>query len=97
MVVEALWTKRALTNLNAELEYYGQINPKLAKDLAEVVKNSIEKLMFMPGVGRAGKLLGSKEFILDKYPFIIAYRVRENILEILAFIHQRRKNVKAFY
>ena len=96
-IVKVLWTKRSISNLEAELNYYGQINPNLAKELSNIVKDSIEKIQFMPGIGREGKKISYREYVLQKYPYIIAYRVRNNVLEVLAIIHQQRKNIKSFY
>jgi toxin ParE1/3/4 len=97
MVVDVTWTKRSLIHLEAELAYYGQINSQLAKELSIIIKNSISKIQNMPGIGQAGKKIGSRELILQTFPYIIVYRVRDNILEILSIVHQKRKNVKSFY
>lgn len=97
MAMNVVWTKRALANLGAELDYYGQINPQRAKELALIIKDSIEKIVHMPGIGRAGKKIGTREFVLDKYPYIPAYRVRNEMVEILAIVDQQRKNVKSVY
>ncbi len=97
MAIAILWTQRAIAHLEAELDYYENIHRKLSKELSHVIKESIEKLKHAPGIGRPGKHMGTREFILSKYPYVIAYRVRDNILEILAFIHQKRKNIQSFY
>lgn len=97
MVIKIVWTKRALLHLKAELEYYGKIDHSLAKELTIEVNNSVKKIADMPGIGRPGKKISIREFILNKYPYVIVYRVRDDILEILAFIHQKRKNIQSFY
>lgn len=97
MAVKVVWTRRALAHLRTELEYYGKIHAKLARELIQLVEEAIEKIALTPGVGRPGKSLGSREFVLSQYPHIIAYRERNNILEILAFIHQKRKNIQSYY
>lgn len=88
------WTKRALSHLEAELDYYGRINPNLAKELSLIVKDSLASISNMPGIGRPGKKIGTRELVLSKYPYVLAYRVRNDVLEILAIIHQNRKNIK---
>jgi toxin ParE1/3/4 len=97
MVVATLWTERAINNLEAELDYYGRINPTLAKEISIIMKDSVTSIANMPGIGRPGKKLGTRELVLNKYPYIIAYRVRNETLEILSVIHQHRKNIRAFY
>lgn len=34
-----LWTKRALSHLQAEIDYYGKINPALAKELTDLTSS----------------------------------------------------------
>ena len=97
MALNILWTKRALANLESELDYYGQINPILAKELTLIIQKSINNISHMPAIGCAGKKIGTREFIVDKYPYILAYRVRNDVLEILAIIHQKRKNIRSHY
>ena len=92
-----LWTQRSLKNLEAELDYYGAINPILAKELSSIINESVEKIKHLPGIGRSGKHINTREFVLSKYPYIMVYRVRHDILEILTFIHQKRKNIQSYY
>ncbi len=95
--MNVLWTQRAIQHLEAEIDYYGRINPALAKELSLMIKQSIENLSNLPNMGRPGKKIGTRELIVTKYPYIMAYRVRNNVLEVLAIIHQNRKNIKSFY
>ena len=97
MALNILWTKRALANLESELDYYGQINPILAKELTLIIQKSINSISHTPAIGRAGKKIGTRELIVDKYPYILAYRVRNEVLEVLAIIHQKRKNIRSHY
>lgn len=97
MVINIFWTKRALSHLEAELDYYGKINPMLAKELTNIIVKSIKNVADMPGIGRSGKKIGTRELVINKYPYILAYRVRSEVLEVLAIIHQNRKNIRSFY
>ena len=97
MALGTLWTERAIAHLEAELEYYAKIHTKLAAELTQLVNDAVEKIIHSPGIGRPGKRLGTREFVLSQYPHILAYRERNNVLEILAFIHQKRKNIQSYY
>lgn len=96
MVINIFWTKKALANLEAELDYYGRINPHLAKELSTIIKDALLSISNMPAIGRPGKKIGTRELVLNKYPYILAYRVRNHVLEILTIVHQKRKNIKNF-
>ena len=97
MAINTIWTERALSNLETEIDYYGEINKALAKELSMEVTESIKNISTMPGIGRPGKKISTREFVISKFPYIIAYRVRSEVLEILAIIHQNRKNIRSFY
>lgn len=97
MVINIFWTDRALSSFETELDYYGEINPKLARELSIIVTESIKNISVMPGIGRHGKKIDTREFVIGKFPYIIAYRIRSEVLEVLAIIHQNRKNIRSFY
>lgn len=72
MVINVIWTTRALSHLEAELDYYGKINAKLALELNTIISNAVKNISLVPGIGRSGKRIGTREFVIDKYPYIIA-------------------------
>lgn len=67
MAVTVLWTERAISNFESELDYYGRINPTLAKELSIIIKESVGNIANMPGIGVPGKKTGSRELIINKY------------------------------
>ncbi len=97
VVKDIIWTKRSLGNIEKELEYYGNISKKVANDLSKLIIHSVNKIAQMSGIGREGKIIGVREFVLQTFPYIIVYRVRNNLIEILTIIHQKRKNIQGFY
>jgi toxin ParE1/3/4 len=40
-----------------------------------------------PLIGRQGRVTGTRELVLRKTPFIVVYRVRADIVEILLVLH----------
>jgi len=44
-----------------------------------------------PAIGRPGRVLGTREFVIAGLPYIIAYRVRDKDLEILRVLHTSRR------
>ena len=49
-----------------------------------------ELLAKYPSIGRAGRVLGTRELVVGDPPYIIAYRVRDQDLEILRVLHTSR-------
>jgi Plasmid stabilization system protein len=50
-----------------------------------------ETLSQQPNAGRPGKVSGTRELVMDKYPFIISYRVKGEELQILRVFHTSHK------
>jgi plasmid stabilization system protein ParE len=44
-----------------------------------------------PGLGRPGRIRGTRELIVPGTPYLIPYRVRRHHLEIIAVFHGRRR------
>ena len=88
------WLRRAKYELEAEFSYVAQESPDLAAKMYAYVRDRIASLENFPETGRPGRILGTRELVLDHYPYLIPYRVKDNIIEILRFFHTRRKPPK---
>lgn len=42
-------------------------------------------------LGRPGRISGTRELVVTKFPYILPYRVRNNAVEILRVFHTARK------
>ena len=90
--LRVLWAKPANLDLDDIAEYIGQDNPAAAiRVVLELIERTESTLIKQPTTGRAGRLLGTRELVIGNLPYIIAYRVRENDLEILRVLHTSRR------
>ena len=85
------WLRQALRNLADEAEYLGRDNPAVAQDMVAALSASIELLSQQPALGRPGRLPGTRELVIQRYPFVVPYRVRNGVLEVLRIYHTARK------
>jgi toxin ParE1/3/4 len=46
---------------------------------------------FSPGLGRPGRVEGTRELVVANTPYLVSYRVRNNVVEILRVFHGARK------
>ena len=44
-------------------------------------------LLDFPGVGRAGRIRGTQEFVVPETPYIIAYRIADEVLRVARVMH----------
>lgn len=84
------WTKTALANLVSIAEYIEKDNPDRAKLFAQEVQRKTESLAEYPGMGRPGRVLGTRELVIHAN-YIIPYRIRNGDVEILRVQHVARR------
>jgi plasmid stabilization system protein ParE len=42
-------------------------------------------------MGQPGRVIGTRELIVPGIPYVVAYRVRENAVQVLAVIHSAQQ------
>jgi toxin ParE1/3/4 len=89
--VRVKWLRRALANLSAEAEYIAKDSPSAAEHVITSIVDSIERLRKYPAMGRPGRVIGTRELVISGTPYIIPYRVRGDMVEILRVFHGTRK------
>lgn len=84
-------TKLALANLDEIASYYEQQQSGLGYRFANYYYKQLNALKSMPNIGRSGKVMGTRELVLRKFPYLVVYRVRDEFVQILRIFHQHRK------
>ena len=59
--------------------------------MLERIFSTVELLESNPEIGRRGRVSGTRELVLGRLLFLVAYRARRNKIEILALLHSARK------
>ena len=85
------WLSQALRNLDDEASYIAQDDPKAAQLVVQRILDSIAMLPEQPGIGRPGRVPGTRELIVLKTRYIVPYRVRGQTIEILRVFHTSRR------
>lgn len=91
MVKEIVFTVPAQEDLRAVKHYICCDNFEAAQQVVEYIIDSVEKLKDNPSIGRAGRVLRTRELVISKYPYIVPYQVRDNNIYILRVLHTSRK------
>ncbi len=90
--MKIIWAPEAIDDLAALRAYISRDNPAAARRLALHILEMVETtLAENPHIGRPGRVPGTREFVIDKSPYIIPYRVKDNALEILRVYHGARR------
>jgi len=81
------WLDLAVSDLQHIYEYIHYDNPNAAHKVAGIICKKVEILSKSPHLGRPGRVPDTRELILSGFPYIIPYRVKNNVLEILRVLH----------
>jgi addiction module RelE/StbE family toxin len=85
------WLQKALRNLDDEASYIAADSPAAAKLVVKRVLDAVATLREQPGLGRPGRVAGTRELVVHRTPYIVPYRVRNEMIEILRVFHTSRR------
>jgi addiction module RelE/StbE family toxin len=86
-----VWTELAVNDLAAARAYIAQDNPSAAEHQVARVLAAIAGLLRFPEIGRPGRRAGTRELVINRTPYIAAYRLRGDAIEILRVMHSRQR------
>lgn len=85
------WLRRADRDLVEIEEYISEDNPTAAIETVFTIIKAVERLELFPGIGRAGRVEGTRELVVDGTQYIVPYRIKGTTIEILRVYHSSRK------
>jgi toxin ParE1/3/4 len=89
--VSLRYKRRALGHLHAIHRYIAKNNPAAAKRVIERIEQSVAGLSHFPFTGRPGVVKGTRLLSVPGLPYIVVYRVRGEVVDILAVLHAARR------
>jgi toxin ParE1/3/4 len=94
--VKLRWTDSAVEDLRSAHDYVAAENEKAAAETADRIVSAVERLGQFPQMGRPGRVEGTRELVVTGTPFIVAYRLKRDSIQVLAVLHAARKWPKKF-
>ncbi len=85
------WTSPASRDLQRIGDYIAADSPSAAARIVTRITQWAAKLAETPYVGRIGRVHGTRELVITGTPFVLAYQLRAEDVEILAVFHGARK------
>jgi toxin ParE1/3/4 len=83
-------------DLEAACDYVQQDSQNAAKQLVGRIFSAVGMLTHHPLAGRQGRVHGTRELVVAGTPYIVAYRVHREEIQILAILHGARRWPTAF-
>lgn len=83
------WTPEALDDRRTIYAYIEADNPGAALDLDELLSEKAARLVDHPGLGRPGRVVGTRELVAHRN-YILIYDVVGEMVRVLRVLHAAR-------
>jgi len=85
------WHPLALRDLAELMAYVARESPNAAYRLHDEIRTQTDALAQNPEMGRPGRIRGTRELVINRTPYIAAYRVTPDLVKVLRLVHGRRR------
>ena len=81
------WLRTALRNLDQHADYIARDDRIAARNAVQRIRAAVDQLADYPNMGRTGRVPLTRELIVGGTPWVIVYRVRADVVEIIRVLH----------
>lgn len=85
------WLGEALLDLDEIEACVAKDHSAVATEVVLKIIRAVSLLGKQPGIGRAGRVPGTKELVVSGLPYIVPYRVKNEVVQVLRVYHTSRK------
>lgn len=81
------WSVHAFEDRIAIFDYIEADNPLAAATIDDRIRHQVQQLTRYPQSGRIGRVENTRELVIDRTPYIVAYHVAGDEVRILRVLH----------
>lgn len=86
--MEIRWSVPAVDDLERICSWIERENPEAARRVASTIYRGVSLLKEFPLMGHASsRMSGRRELVFPPLPYIVVYRVKQNIIEVSRVFH----------
>ena len=85
------FSEHAIRSLTSIRDYIAKDSPEMAARVIGAILEAAFRLERFPMSGRIGRITGTRELVVPELPYIIPYRVVDDVVVLLSVIHTSRK------
>jgi toxin ParE1/3/4 len=85
------WSQFALADRDTIFDYLEADSPQAAIIVDERIREQVEGLAQFPESGRLGRVEGTRELVIQRTPYVAAYRIAGDTVRILRVLHGARQ------
>jgi toxin ParE1/3/4 len=85
------WSAYAVADRTAIFDYIDADSPRAAAAVDARIREQVETLARFPQSGRPGRIEGTRELVISRTPYIVAYCITGKTIRILRVLHGSRR------
>jgi toxin ParE1/3/4 len=85
--MQVQWTVSAGLDREAAIDYIAKDNLSAALNQLDEIEGQTDRLADYPKLGRPGRVKGTRELVVNRTPFIVVYRIKGEMVQILRVLH----------
>ena|SRR5271170_285970 len=85
------WSAYALADRTVIFDYIEADNPRAAVAVDARIREKVATLARFPESGRTGRIEGTRELVISRTPYIVAYRIAGSTVRVLRVLHGSRR------
>jgi addiction module RelE/StbE family toxin len=89
--MRVVWSGPSRADLKAIFDYISQDNPYAAALVVRRIRDRVRQLERLPRIGRPGRVASTRELVVSRTPYLVAYRIEEERIAVIRVIHGRRE------
>ncbi|MGC2415743.1 MAG: type II toxin-antitoxin system RelE/ParE family toxin [Stellaceae bacterium] len=85
------YSRRYFRRLEEISERIAADNPAAAARMFERIRAAVERLAASPAIGRPGRVAETRELIISGTPYIVPYRVKGEVVQLITVLHSAQR------
>ena len=81
------WTHQSLLDIDGIYDHLAAVSLAAADSQHALIQTAIEGIIAFPARGRIGRVFGTRELVVLGTPYVVAYKVLDEQINILAIFH----------
>lgn len=84
-------TPRFLAEVKHQIAWIAERNADASRAAEARIRVALRRIGRFPLLGRPGRVEGTRELSVPRTRFVIAYRVRDDVVEVAALVHEAQQ------
>ncbi len=88
--MKIIWTAAARDDLQAIRAWFDERNQTAGGHVVREIREAVSLLQSQPMLGRVGQIDGTRELVIQRYPYLVIYEVQPGNIRVLSLFHTAR-------